>query len=539
MSTAAASRRKFDRDETQRRVKHPLQTLRKYIRTYVLLEGAAIAALFLAAWFWAGLLLDFGTFRLFAFDWLQELRDVAPDTNNGFAIRVVLLLVLLGVLLGLVITKVALRWMREFNDKALALVLERRFPNELGDRLITAVELADPRATNKFGYSEVMIEHTIHDAVERIDKLPVANVFNWRRLVGWWVYVGLATVGVLVVVAGATLGFYAATGELASAGEVPWRMKDVGMIWTERNMLLQNSYWPRRAYLEISRFQAKHNNPNEMRVPRDEARPELQVRAIEWVVADSAAPDGWRALRWADLDKFVDPALLARVDLPADWPSWIVDMDDLNPSVPNGLVPVTLHEKTSGDVRRIINGDETLVKNLKQADALDAVDELLNWKRWTVDKIFLQEQRPEVDVPLRATDAHAALDAVLEKLAEVAESPSMSRRLRRLKFEVDVIARSRGETSVVSEPCIPQRFNKFSFDLNKLKETSRLRMQAEDYYTPVKLVTLVAPPTVRGLSVDKQEPAYLYHRLQDGEQGTAEGQASRASATFPLRWSAK
>jgi hypothetical protein len=347
----------------------------------------------------------------------------------------------------------------------------------------------------------------------------VANVFNWRRLVGWWIWVGLATVGVLIVAASATLGIGMATGDLASVGELPWRMKDVGMIWTERNVLLQNSYWPRRAYLEISRFQAKHNNPNEMRVPRDEVRPELQVRAIEWVVADSSAPDGWRALRWADLDRFVDPALLARVELPIDWPSWIVDMDDLNPSVPNGLVPMTLHEKTSGDVRRIIGNDETLVKNLKQAEAMDAVDELLNWKRWTVDKIFLQEQRPEVGVLLRETDAHAAFDAVQEKLAEAAASPSMSRRLRRLVVPEDVIARSRGETSVVSEPCIPQRYNKFSFDLNKLKETSRLRMQAEDYYTPVKLVTLVAPPSVRGLTVDKQEPAYLYHRLQDGEQG--------------------
>src|SRR5258708_6127021 len=108
MSTAAAPRRKFDRDETQRRVKHPLQTLRKYIRTYVFLEGAAIALLFLAAWFWVGLLLDFGTFRVFAFDWLQELRDVAPDSSNALLIRIVLLGVLLAVLAGLVVTKVAL-----------------------------------------------------------------------------------------------------------------------------------------------------------------------------------------------------------------------------------------------------------------------------------------------------------------------------------------------------------------------------------------------------------------------------------------------
>src|SRR5438552_3038492 len=137
MSIAAPPRQIFDRDETQRRVQHPLQTLRKYIRVYVALEGAAIALLFLAAWFWAGLLLDFGTFRLFAFDWLQELRDVAPDANNGFLVRAVLLGAVLLALVALVVVKIALRWMREFNDNALALVLERRFPRELGDRLIT------------------------------------------------------------------------------------------------------------------------------------------------------------------------------------------------------------------------------------------------------------------------------------------------------------------------------------------------------------------------------------------------------------------
>src|SRR5207253_3001679 len=71
-TVAPPPRRVFNREETQRKVRHPLQTVRKIIRGYVLLEGAAIAILFVAAWFWAGLFLDYGTFRLFAFDWLQE-----------------------------------------------------------------------------------------------------------------------------------------------------------------------------------------------------------------------------------------------------------------------------------------------------------------------------------------------------------------------------------------------------------------------------------------------------------------------------------
>ena len=62
-----------------------------------------------------------GTF----FDWLQELRDISPDADNALIIRLVLLGVLAVVLGGLVVTKVALRWLREFNDGSLALVPAR------------------------------------------------------------------------------------------------------------------------------------------------------------------------------------------------------------------------------------------------------------------------------------------------------------------------------------------------------------------------------------------------------------------------------
>src|SRR5262249_19566166 len=64
----------------------------------------------------------------------------------------------------------------------LALVLERRFPKQLGDRLITAVELSDPQKAAQQGYSPVMVEKTIHDAADQVDKLPLNQVFDWNRL---------------------------------------------------------------------------------------------------------------------------------------------------------------------------------------------------------------------------------------------------------------------------------------------------------------------------------------------------------------------
>ena len=54
---------------------------------------------------------------------------------------------------------------REFSYPSLALVLEKRFPG-LGDRLITAVELADVRRAAAFGYSPELIQQTIAEARE-------------------------------------------------------------------------------------------------------------------------------------------------------------------------------------------------------------------------------------------------------------------------------------------------------------------------------------------------------------------------------------
>src|ERR1700757_4919656 len=78
---ATVTTRPFDRPALDRRVRHPLQALRGYIRTYVLLEGAAVAVIYLALWFWIGLLLDYGTFWLFAFDWIQELNQNLPEST--------------------------------------------------------------------------------------------------------------------------------------------------------------------------------------------------------------------------------------------------------------------------------------------------------------------------------------------------------------------------------------------------------------------------------------------------------------------------
>src|SRR5436305_431426 len=154
----------FNREESQRRVASPLGQLRGYIRRYVLAEGAAILLLFLALWFWIGLLLDYGVFKAFGVDWVQVLP-------HGFRIGV--LCVIVAGLLAVVGLTIVYRLTREFREAALALVLERRFPWLLGDRLITAVELADPAKAEKYGYSQAMVDDTICEAARVVLQSPL------------------------------------------------------------------------------------------------------------------------------------------------------------------------------------------------------------------------------------------------------------------------------------------------------------------------------------------------------------------------------
>src|SRR5262245_276028 len=432
------------------RIRHPLQAVRARIRKYVISEGAALAVIFLAAWFWIGLILDWGVFAIFSYDWVQELQHLDESKSVAFYVRLVVLLGLLGCLAVLAITKMIIRLTKEFSDAAVALVLERRFPRELGDRLITAVEMADPKLAASLGYSQQMVEQTIQEAGERVAALPVDDVFDWQRLRKQWLLAGLLTLGLLVVVAGGTMAIGAATGSaspIAYLGD----FTDTATIWTERNVFLQDSYWPRRAYLEVVRFQDTPSHAGEMRLGRDEQRPDLVVRAIEWVVADRSSPDGWRALRWSDLHRYIEPALLDRVTIPNDFDGWIVDLDDLPNDIAGNVLPAAWQGKTAREVRDELKSPAVRAA-LVEAGADKAADDLLDWRQWTVDKIKVQDERPEVHQPLRERDAAAytALEEVFSRLERIAASASMSRTLRKLTVPAKVEYVYRGETTKVS-----------------------------------------------------------------------------------------
>jgi hypothetical protein len=510
--------------ETTMRVRHPLDAVRSHIRRYVVLETAAAVVFFIALWFWIGLFIDFGAFWTLAYDWVLELNFIDAGSQASRGVRIGIFACLLGWLGYLVVTKFSLRMWKEFSDPAVALVLERRFPKELGDRLITAVELADPKKAESYGYSGQMLAQTINEAAERVEKVPVEQVFDWDRLKRLWYGVALVTIGAFVLVMGISLGVQAARGQAASPVTYLWRFKDNAAIWAERNILFQNSYWLRHAQLEVVRFQDNDKHPGEMRVGRDEQRPDLVVRAVSWVAPDAAAIGGWRALTVAEAASFVSLQSLPPIAIPADWPGWIIDLDDLDPAIPTGIVPAAWQGKTAGEVAKELAADEALKENLGKAGALKAVAALGDWKTWTFDKLIMQIARPDVQKQLEAAHSKAieAIRTLEAALEEVAASPSMNRRLRKLAAPSDVDIVFRGATTKSTFPGVSQADRKFSFSLADLKESATFFVRGDDYFTAPLKITLAPPPAVREITIDKEEPAYLYHWL-GGPQAPLKG----------------
>ena len=82
----AAPAHSWNLTESRRRVQHPLQRLRGYIRLYVLAEGLAVFCLYLALWFWIGMALDYGFFALFRVDWIQVWPWSLRGTRAGMLV---------------------------------------------------------------------------------------------------------------------------------------------------------------------------------------------------------------------------------------------------------------------------------------------------------------------------------------------------------------------------------------------------------------------------------------------------------------------
>ena len=223
----------------------------------------------------------------------------------------------------------------------------------------------------------------------------------------------------------------------------------------------------------------------------------------------------------------MDKSLLDQVAIPQAWGNWLVDLDDLDPTVPSGVLPTMWQGKTVGEVRKELD-QEPLKENLKKANAIKAAQDLLDWQAWTLDKIKLQEDRGEIRRALRAEHpkAHQALQDVFTKLDGVDRRCAVlsAVTLRKLIIPQQIQVFYRGESKKSDHTHSLQPDNKYSVGLNDLTESGRFTVRGEDYYTPYKKITLVPPPSIELLTIDKKEPAYIYYRVQ-GDQKALKGKS--------------
>src|SRR5690349_11594830 len=139
-----------------------LASLRSRIQRYVLLEGTASVLVVLGILFWVSLGLDWSYFRLQRAElprWVRFVVEVAG----------------ICACLTLFVGWVAVRSWRQFRQRALALVLERRFP-ELNDRLITAIELGSENSPTQPQLTEAMLQRTIDEVRVASTHLDMGSV---------------------------------------------------------------------------------------------------------------------------------------------------------------------------------------------------------------------------------------------------------------------------------------------------------------------------------------------------------------------------
>ncbi len=457
----------------QKALASPLVFLRGRIRQYVIIEAVLGIIIFAASWIWLDLLLDFGSYRLFGIDWVQAFPRF---------IRIFLLAILSLGLITLTATRIALRLNKDYSDDTLALLLENKFPDRLGDRLITAVQLSSPKILLERGSSPEMLAQMLLETEERLKDLPVDEVFDWKRLKN----LGLRTFGL-------TFGMYLFALVLSAVGagiptigadEIPLSatqsLHEVLFTWADRNLVLRNVIWPRHTYLELPGFP----DSGQVRVGRDAPPFPIKVRAIKYLVAGKpsdkasnrfqsyltnskvdAGPamvrferkptEGWRALTFFDLE---------------DWLTVKVPPFD---SLPADLKPLRL--------------DEPLL--------VDGIEH------------YLEKSAANVE-----SEIIVSLKSIIEGLKELGSNAVYRRKLRIMAIPDNVVVHSWGNSSSNTMTLQRGADNEYSGQLADLRETTDFTAQALDYRTANKRLVLVPPPMLTRLMVEENHPAYLYYR---------------------------
>lgn len=464
-------------------ISSPLSRLRGIIRRYVVIESALAVGLFLALWFWLTMLIDYGTFRLFTFDWVLE----APK-----AMRAIALIAGISLLLALVITKMIIRLTRDFSQSSLALILEKRFPAILGDRLITAVQLSDMDKAKAYGYSTQMIEKTVADVRNRMNEIPVEQAFNWKRLRRQAGLLGLVTFGFFVLSAGVV-------SAITKQSPIVF-LRDftrTSTILAERDLFLMNTPWPRRAYIELVDFPGE-----ELRIVRGQDV-KVRVAAYQWVWADQASAVGWRPLTWADLPNALPGETIPKLPLQS--------LRDSRFAVDYGPF--------------VFGAGHPFRAPVLPFDVTDVPEEPAKWSVDRVIQVFQQNDDVKTLLADKFSSDLAAIEQTLTKLTDRANQSGMSRTLKKLDIPQNIEIRGWGLKTNFDRNFRPepgQEINVYNVVLTSgtkekgkerdITESVKFYVRGDNFTTLTKSITLVPPPALQELYRDEYQPAYLYHR---------------------------
>ena len=268
------------------RISNPLVRLRGIIRLFVALDVALFAGLFVVLWFLGWIAFDYGVFKATGIDYALE---------SAWGLRLAFILLMLGILVAYTALRLYRLVNKDLSYTSLALVLEKRHPELLRDRLITAIELSDLDKAEAQGYSREMVQQTIDEAHDRVGRVNVMGVFRWKRLRSKAISAAL----VLLLAAGAAFGIHAIATKRFEPDRAGHKLADVCSIWAERNLLMKNTPWPRRSHIELVAFPES----GELRQGKDAGAPRIRARAFRWVVSDRNRVEGWRPLTVADLGR--------------------------------------------------------------------------------------------------------------------------------------------------------------------------------------------------------------------------------------------
>jgi hypothetical protein len=205
------------RDQLPDEIVQALDRLRRLIRQYVVWQGVALVVIVGGALFWGSFLLDWGVFALSKWELPRWLR--ATVLIVGVALLIV------AVFSGLI-----WRLARSIRAQAIALVLERRFP-QLGDRLITAVQWAEAPESIESPQQQALLQHTVRQAAQTVAALDVRNVFDFGPLRR-----GVTTAVVLI---SSILGLAVVDSDAMER-------------WWSGFVKLEDSYWTRATQLEVT-----------------------------------------------------------------------------------------------------------------------------------------------------------------------------------------------------------------------------------------------------------------------------------------------